>query len=729
MAPLSQERLDQNNSFGPSHLAAFQPTVGRATATWPYFTFLKDTISTSHPFHRTRQRRLVLHKMRLRSHTLTISNLPPEVLHRIGEVLDAIHPRSLVAFAQTSKHLYAVASRLLYRTLKITLTDREGLAKEVQRWESALSRDEGLKYVRRLILRGYDLEQEPRHHPYLSLASCERSDHDTDLESCWDLYLYYFDVNREFRIEQADWELLAPLLNRLTGLTDLFFACHGPFPPLLLHTLHQDLPKCRLHHYTFRLSASDEASLPPEERALITSPCLFSVGNLMADTESDVAYRVLARRNAPSLRRVFSLWHRPEWYENALRDIENRTGLPDPPALEHLQFFDDYDYQRNTWDPLDSALPRSVLDKEVLHDYSALRVLKINTQMADQMLPAPGNFPSLVTFSISCPSHPLDPDWATHLLSFLHDLPRLTTLRVLHWYHSIPFTPGLNPRLQELHLDIRTRAAGGKPLLEDHIYQLADRCPAMEALTIQIKRSRGDAAEVARYRALGRLPWLRRLTLKLDASPPPIIPDDIIQNASRENGPWRPYFPWPGHTDVEPWFEEGWDCEIAYGLSPYRKGHVRDALVNSAIDSDLALAIFRVIDAAKQVIRSSGLMSVMEIQSLERVEISTFGDGSFPQVGLHGPPARGFQENLSLVKRKWVVERDVRDDSRDVLHVHEIDKGERMKAEARCLGRPQPGDGFREIWHRAWPANIADGTGDWWREWTSRPLELHTADR
>ncbi|CAN8104854.1 unnamed protein product [Discula destructiva] len=353
--------------------------------------------------------------------------------------------------------------------------------------------------------------------------------------------------------------------------------------------------------------------------------------------------------------------------------------------------------------------------------------------MADQTLPEPGSFPSLVTFSIVCPKGPLNLAWATHFLAFLRDLPRITTLRVLGWYRSVSFTPGLNGRLQQLHLATRATSEEG-PLLEDHVLHLADMCPALQELTIEIKRSRGDAAEVARYRALGRLPRLRRLTLNLDAAPPCIIPDDIVQVASRSQG-WKPYYPWPGHTDVEPWFDDGWDSEInKWGLNPHRNGHLRDALVNSAIDSALALSIFGVIDSAKEEIPKSEIYPGMDIQPLERVEIAVTGGARFSQACIiNGPAAIWLHSGLTLVRRKWVLERDVRDDSRDKIHVGEVEKDERVQAQAwRLEGQDNPvkDHRFREIWKRVWPtANTDDQAGNWWRKWQSWPLDLRSVEK
>lgn len=267
-----------------------------------------------------------------------MSSLPPEVLDRISELLDATHPKSLVTFAQTGKQCYAVASRMLFRTIKITLTDGERLSNEVHTWQRALVRDGALQHVRRLILGfdGYNDGIEPDHNPYLSLAQCERSDNHEDLESCWDLYFYQWGGGAESGIKEAEWKLLARLVKRLSGLTDFIFACPGPFPPLLLQTLHNGPSRCRLNHYTFRLSARDEALVQADERALITSPCLFTIGDLGAqpsEARNTVTFRLLARRNAPSLRRVFSYWQTPEIYGLGSHEHETKSNWPNPPAL------------------------------------------------------------------------------------------------------------------------------------------------------------------------------------------------------------------------------------------------------------------------------------------------------------------------------------------------------------------------------------------------------------
>lgn len=114
----------------------------------------------------------------------------------------------------------------------------------------------------------------------------------------------------------------------------------------------------------------------------------------------------------------------------------------------------------------------------------------------------------------------------------------------------------------------------------------------------------------------------------------------------------------------------------------------------------------------------------MKIQTLERVEMVAVNGGMFPQMNpMSGPEARWMWPSLLLVKRTWVAEREVRDDSRNIFHVREIGKGRRMEAQAKNLEGTR--DFIREVWQRAWPtSNATNGAPGWWEQWESRPLEL-----
>ncbi|OIW34177.1 hypothetical protein CONLIGDRAFT_697120 [Coniochaeta ligniaria NRRL 30616] len=506
-----------------------------------------------------------------RAMALRLESFPNEILTGIAELLDFSHPPSLVAFAQTSKRHYAISSRFLVRTVKITLGERYRLIRDVQEWERMLLRDSAFTYVRRLII--YYSILDPKSVPvnsYLALQPCER--YDDTARGCWDLYRCWRTEAADEPARNEDWQTVARLVGQLPGLTDMFYVHPGQFPPCILEIIHKELPQCRLHHYTFHLK--DPNGLSNYERALAKSPCLYSIGN-RGHARDDMSW-ALARRHAPRLKRV-CVW----LYDDISRDdgIVNYDGVNGATPLEHFQL--------GTLEATDLplGLPFRVVSSIAFGDLSALRVLKLDTVIDYQTLPAPDNFPSLVTLTLTCTTSPVpDPYWDT-LLAFLRNLPRIHTLQLMEWKRSVSIVPGLSPNLRKL--DLSTHLFCRAPLRSDHIQQLSDLCPHLEDLTIEIRRSRGDTSEVALYRALGRLPRLQRLTLKLDASPPPVIYITEADGTLTRD------------TSVEPWFD-AWDTQyLGAGLHPHRQGHVRDTLVNSAIDHVLACSIFEVLDGAK----------------------------------------------------------------------------------------------------------------------------------
>lgn len=315
--------------------------------------------------------------------------------------------------------------------------------------------------------------------------------------------------------------------------------------------------------------------------------------------------------------------------------------------------------------------------------------------------------------AFTCTTAPRDktpPTYWRDLLGFLRHLPKLTTLRLKNLNRLESVVPGLSPSLRVLELD--TLHGGLGPLCDDHIHQLAQLCPLIEDLALEIRRSRGDAAEVSRYRAIGRLPRLQRLRIHLDASPP--MPFALGSGAGGSGSTIDIEQQSSYDTTIEPWFDE-LDTRRARGpLRLYRRGHIRDVLVNSAIDAALARSIWTVIQDSK---RSTPLSGTAVLRPLERLELCTVRDDMFPL------PCAVLLRYFSALRRRWVVERDVRDDARDVLHVVQVDAGAHREwfMEDCCI----PTKGKRhvlEIWRREW---LAKGEGsDWWEDWESRPLCL-----
>lgn len=610
----------------------------------------------------------------------TLERLPPEILQGISEILDIAHPRSLLAFASASKGCYAIACPFLFRTVKVAIGDGKQPLQDVRVLEIRLLRDDSFAHVRRIIL--YFNPNRP-YYPYLSLDRSEKGrEDDTELWSCWDHCQSDSPSRKDFtRRAAANWSSVARLMEQLTGLTDLFWVCPEQLPPCILEVLHKKVRYCRLHHYTFELSSPSQMSLSSHERDIITSPCLYSVGNLLAKSPDAIPPSARSPQS-PSLRRVY--------LPIDLGTIGLSDDAADGPQSVPYELIQLEDSSRS------DSISFDLLRKETCDDFSALRVLKLYEALATQNLPPPSNFPSLVTLAFTCHSD-IPPHYWDEVTTLLRNLPRLTSLQLRDWDATIPVTPALSPNLRKLDLST-SRAPNGSHLYDDRMYQLAEICPNLEYLEIEINRSRGNAAEVARYRALGRLPRLQELHLTVDPSPP-----DFVQIPT-DGGH-------TSHTDtvVEPWFDEQ-DAQYLRGkLRPYRQGHASDVLVNNAIDATLARSIFEVIDGAKP--RSPCRPSPLP---LEHLSLYIYEDGSREMPQLY--------DFISVFHNRWEIERDVRDDAREVLHVKNADSRAKSKERIKRLKRAKANQYLFGLWRRVWP--VENEGVDWWDDWKSRPLDL-----
>lgn len=148
---------------------------------------------------------------------------------------------------------------------------------------------------------------------------------------------------------------------------------------------------------------------------------------------------------------------------------------------------------------------------------------------------------------------------------------------------------------------------------------------------------------------------------------------------------------------------------------------MRDVLINRAVDEGLVRAIVQIISDTK-------LVSLGQVPSvpLERLKLRTIGGTYFPcNNGRHlmlfyQPPMEQF---LRALDRKWLVQRDVRDDAREVLHAHEIRWFHDMNLELKIKMNDVPDFLYWfGIWRRIWSLD-KEGVV-WWKAWKSRPLAL-----
>ncbi|KAI5296588.1 hypothetical protein KEM52_006209 [Ascosphaera acerosa] len=199
--------------------------------------------------------------------TSKLLSLPPELLGMICGVLEQEYLPGLLAFSRVSRRCYNVASKLRFRTLYMRTTHPEQLhlSRIVLRWAIILARTDAWPYVRQLEID----------------------------EPCCGI------------LDDDGIAALVALLPRLFQLTDLIYACKGPFPPSLLKVLHEKLPRCRLHLMSFdievmttpRPARRQSASAQPMSSQPAGSPPRPALPEPTTHTDPDNAVPAIAGRD------------------------------------------------------------------------------------------------------------------------------------------------------------------------------------------------------------------------------------------------------------------------------------------------------------------------------------------------------------------------------------------------------------------------------------------------
>lgn len=158
------------------------------------------------------------------------------------------------------------------------------------------------------------------------------------------------------------------------------------------------------------------------------------------------------------------------------------------------------------------------------------------------------------------------------------------------------------------------------------------------------------------------------------------------------------------------------DFEADQGIGP-RKGHIRHAFINSAIDRVLVESIFRLIDGAKPKDRSL---------PLEEAYFTT-APGGF--VG-NGVTLSSIMDLCRIIGQNWIVRRSPRDDSRDVpdavLWPGDVDRLRHSQGSIDEEEIVQEWATIRAPFRKAWPllSDEDDCPEEWQKHWHSYPLEV-----
>ena len=253
-------------------------------------------------------------------------------LHLFEYICQYVPRHSLASLALASRFCATAATPRRFSRIKLTIRDKKKLRDDLQQWDAVLGCGNRFLHVRRVFVFGFmsdsDERSEADHQSYLlSLAADgnDGSDGDTDGNGDNDdshvrplIFALAGPPSTEThkRAQHEAWLPFASFLGQLPALKDLVYACTHQVSACLLAALHKHHPRSRLHVRTFSLRSLYQKSdqlhdIDPDELALATSPCLYSIHATCEDFDSYgrlsfnmEAIESMVSGAAPSLRRV-----------------------------------------------------------------------------------------------------------------------------------------------------------------------------------------------------------------------------------------------------------------------------------------------------------------------------------------------------------------------------------------------------------------------------------------
>ncbi|QGA12770.1 hypothetical protein EYB26_000415 [Talaromyces marneffei] len=667
----------------------------------------------------------------------TLIQLPRELLILISDLLEQIEPDNVIDLACVNRIFLSICTPLLQvRSLKFFVCDDgEQLADDILHYSQLLQSLSALWAVRRLMIVTNDdenvrLQQRQRQsqqqwrRPRIPPSAYRGYENDylKSLVGKPGAMKYKDTAHQKNHI----WKPLAEFILRLPNLESIFYNSYYQFPPCLLDSLHKHRSQCRLYITRFALwSLEPQGPTDPYEFKLLGSPSLHGIGTVLDGTD-----RNRTRGSTPSWEHVYlpkalrylvsgltqqlkilvvtglgSSWcyYSPPWTGFTLQD----RGL-----LEHLEIRETKHHQleQNTKEDIEKwnqATDFSVLKTFKLITYSTLSALEYMTTNCQ--------FRSLTKLTIQ-----FRPDWIRHhpfdyysaASSFLLNLPRLSSLELHSWHPKMATESILKhhgPRLQKLWL----LPCRGETIPLETLHRLSENCTFLEELSTRISRSRGDALEVSKYKAIGALPRLKRLFLKLDASDIFLLDGyDYEDEAEGQEVPET-----RNDASFNSFDQQYCECRFFHHWLRPRNGHIRDAFINATLDPDLAKSIF-------QTIRSGNNTDGKNSCPLEFLELRVRGAGQLSW------DMRELKWGFHEVLHKLSCARRVTRKKDEDIKIELVDIPEDMfpSEESWDLGLdkgiPNILPFALKIYQRVWPPK----NKHWFDDWHSFPLALSAED-
>lgn len=650
---------------------------------------------------------------------MPLLSLPLEILQHIAVYVGRAHRPSLYAFGMTSKACHKASVFLLFRQISITVHDREGLRRDVDRLIKAISRTDSSRHIQHITIKGaLRLNTKKTEEGYSGQAPWADNTSlseilDEELVSYHDLYAVYDEpVIEKSSEEDMAWAPLVKLLQTNTYLRDLVYDCQSQFPPSLLMVLHEQHPQCRLHHLSFRFRTLLWGIPYPYEMELATSPSLYRVKLACArrDTDGDDDFNLEAMMElttglAPNLKEVTIVNLSPARSLRSVRPRGSWQGLPgftggkvgtltslslkgissltSPTLLQNWARYTDF----------------TCLQHLVLGGCHCARASGLSGETM-AWVARTHSFPRLKTLSVYLirdDSFHERPHYSERAVSFFQAFESLEELSIHGPIDSkilatVLCHHGQTLRKLSLHPFEETDVGHGRGLRDipleftkDLVSQIETQCPVLEELVIPVKRNKSCASEAEMYRCFGRMKSLRFLFLILDCSN------------------WRV----TRDSNYNPKFDEK-DQKLLDLLKPQilKRGELKETFINCAVDEALARSIWNTISQNK-----TG-------RPLERLKLWPTGGGTY---GANNSMLANVAAIVANLARSWVFERLPQDD-KEGFTVRELGQN-REKAfsysEIEHLDHSQ-GSEIWEVFRSIWPAK--EGSKDWRDDWSSFSL-------
>ncbi|THC93837.1 hypothetical protein EYZ11_006689 [Aspergillus tanneri] len=557
-----------------------------------------------------------------------MNRLPSPILSSICGLLWEDCPRIVHVLALVNSSCYHAAVPFIYSSLSLRLTTGKQLERTVEEIFHHPLRRQCLSYARQLNLGGqiFRLPNSPEDEENISRLEIEYWDglatQETDICSAAELEPTYKDIFTNDGDEQesyesatsAFWAPLATLITHLQHLVVLNYSCVNQFPPCLLEALHMHHPACKLNLDTFRFHSLQRPETDPFERDLIRSPCLhgltvryvrsLSEDDIQEDYNEEAVIETV--QLAPHLKQL-----RFQQCSHLITE-ESEARRSDPKAKRWNGFVPPIPAggvrEKATLTCLTTSGTKVGMDSQTLDewdrrtDLSTLQSLNLNYVSRTDVLSKAtelGCFRSLKKLAIhlAIPCSTAQDRLPAEM--FFNSLPPLKTLR-LFGLINMPLLQTIlkrhGPSLRELRIHPRAvmhtffNVVKSMVLTATEISWIGESCPHVEQLDLIMNRSKGDRRETACYEALGKFPALKEVYIHLFYSMEP------LRSVENLDGPLDEYDRL-SYNDACGNKSAINAPVLGAPLRPHEwcTAHIRDALINAAIDTKLARAIWETI--------------------------------------------------------------------------------------------------------------------------------------